>query len=368
MEEEIVMDIKIITCHYAYNYGAVLQTYALCKFLNDRENKTEVINYRPWYYKGSTKTKNKIKLALRKIARIPDHYKSEKIFMSFLKNHVPMTIEYNDYDSLAKAELESDLFIAGSDQIWNFNMPNGSDNAFYLEFVKKGKKASYAASLGMDSLTDKQLFDLKERIKHFDYVSVRENSAKELLEEISIQEVRTVTDPVYLLHQDEWNSISKKPENFMDEKYILVYAFNRQREIFEFAKKLSKKYGYKIFSVNTFWEDILNKTDHYYWNCMPEEFIYLISHAECVVTNSFHGLSFSMIFNRPAILFEKNEDGNSRMNDLIEMLGAYEVKDKKVKEEVIIPKIDFDKINRNIEKYREQSVQYLDLLTRSDDK
>lgn len=360
------MNIKIVTCHYAYNYGAVLQTYALCKFLNDCGNNAKVINYRPWYYKGSTKTKNKLKLLLRKVIRIPDNYKSEKVFYGFLKKYVSLTTEYKNYEELEKSESEAGLFIAGSDQIWNFNLPNGKDGVFYLDFVKKGRKSSYAASLGMDSLTNEQLETLKDKLKHFDYVSLREKSAKNILEAAGLRNIQVVSDPVYLLNRDEWNSISKKPDNMPSGKYILVYAFNRQKEIFDFGKKMAKKYGFKVLSVNTFWEDILNKTDHYFWNCMPEEFLYLVSHAECVVTNSFHGLSFSMIFNKPVILFEKDDKGNSRMNDLIDVLDAYEVKDKTVKEQVAIPKIDFDVINKNIDSYRARSIQYLDLLTEGD--
>lgn len=363
---EIVMNIKIITCHYAYNYGAVLQTYALCRFLNDQGESAEVINYRPWYYKGSTKNKNKIRLALRKIIRLPDNYKSEKVFYSFLKRNVPMTVEYKDYDSLVQADIKADVFIAGSDQIWNFNMPNGREKAFYLEFVRQGKKTSYAASLGMDALMDEQMLFLREKLKQFDYISLRESSAKRIFEVAGIQDVQVVLDPVYLLRHDEWSRFSRKPQIFPEEKYILVYAFNRQREIFRFGEKLAKKYGYKLLTVNTFWEDVLNTTDHYYWNCMPEEFVYLVRHAECVVTNSFHGLSFSIIFNRPAILFEKDETGNSRMNDLIDMLEAYKVKDQTVKDRVIIPDMDFSAINKNIQKYREQSIRYLSLLTREE--
>lgn len=358
-----MMDIKIITCHYAYNYGAVLQTYALCKFLNVQGNDAKVINYRPWYYKGSTKTKNKLKLALRKVIRIPDNYKSEKVFYDFLKEHVPMTVEYKTYKEIEESEYEADLFIAGSDQIWNLNLPNGKDDVFYLEFVQKGIKASYAASLGMDSLTDEQLNFLKKKLVQFDYISLREKSAKKILETADLKGVQVVSDPVYLLKQNEWRSLSKRPHGLPNEKYILIYAFNRQKEIFEFGKELARKYGYEVLSVNTFWEDVLNKTDHYYWNCKPEEFLYLISHAECVVTNSFHGLSFSMIFNRPVILFEKDDKGNSRMNDLIDVLGAHGVKDKIVKEQVVIPQINFNDINRNIKNYRELSIRYLNLLT-----
>ena len=302
---EIAVDIKIITCQYAYNYGAVLQAYALCRFLNENGHDTKVINYRPWYYRGSTKTTNKIKLALRKVIRIPDNFKAEKVFYGFLKRCVPLTAEYKSYADLSAAKIQADLFIAGSDQIWNFDLPNGTDAAFYLKFVQQGKKASYAASLGMDAVSDEQATYLKERLSHFDGISVREKSAKGILENAGLQNVRMVADPVYLLKKEEWAAIAKKPDRLPAEKYILIYAFNRQKHIFEFGAKLARKYGYKLLNINTFWEDAFFHTDHYYWNCKPEEFIYLISHAECVVTNSFHGLSFSMIFNRPAIFLKR---------------------------------------------------------------
>lgn len=171
-------------------YGAVLQTYALCKFLNDCGNNAKVINYRPWYYKGSTKTKNKLKLLLRKVIRIPDNYKSEKVFYGFLKKYVPLTAEYKNYKEVEKSESEADLFIAGSDQIWNFNLPNGKDGVFYLDFVKKGRKSSYAASLGMDSLTNEQLVTLKDKLKRFDYVSLREKSARYIFEAAGLQNIQ----------------------------------------------------------------------------------------------------------------------------------------------------------------------------------
>lgn len=357
------MLIKIITCHYAYNYGAVLQTYALCKYLNDIGHQTEVINYRPWYYKGSTKTTNKLKRALRKLVRIPDNIKSEKIFYSFLERYVPISIEYKTYAELKNSQLIADLFIAGSDQIWNFNLPNGTDDAFYLDFVYQGGKASYAASLGMDELTNEQRMYLKLKLSKFNYISVRETSAKKQLEESGISNVRVVMDPVYLLNKNDWLTIMKKPKFFPENKYIMVFAFNRQMEIFEFGKQLARAHGYRVISVNTFWEDVLLGMDHYFWNCMPEEFLYLLYHAECIVTNSFHGLSFSLIFNKPVILFEKDDKGNSRMNDLINMLDASEVKNIYIKENKLIPELNYEVINKNIEIGRTYSKNFINVIT-----
>lgn len=355
------MDAKIITCHYAYNYGAVLQTYALCTYLNAQGIKTEVINYRPYYYRGSTKSTNKLKLFLRKFVRIPDNLKSEKIFYGFLKQHVPMTEEYKNYESLKNAHIKTDLYIAGSDQIWNFNLPNGKDLAFYLEFAdNKGIKISYAASLSSEKLSEEQKKFLKNHLNKFDYISVREHTGKELLESAKIDTiVDVVMDPVYLFDAKKWDEMIKCPTHKPEEKYILVYAFNRQKHVFEAAKKLAKEKGYKVYLVNTFWEDILQGIDYYYWNCKPEEFLYLIKNAECIVTNSFHGLSFSLLFNKSVVLFEKDDTGNSRMVDLLQNIGIKDSVLAKKGEKITIKKLPYEEINQKIEVLREHSKQYL---------
>lgn len=351
------MNAKIITCHYAYNYGAVLQTYALCSYLNTQGLDTKVINYRPWYYKGSTSKKNKVRMIIRRLVRIPDNYKSERVFTNFLRNWIPLTDEYKTYEELESSGLVADYFIAGSDQIWNLNLPNGMDRAFYFDFVKNGKLISYAASLGMDDLNDEQRNYLLNCISRFDEVSVRENTAKNLLK--SNKNIEVVMDPVYLLSATDWKKLETKPSVYPDGKYVLVFAFNRQKEIFEFSKELAKKYGYKVISVNTFWEDAFNNLDHYYWNCTPNQFLYLLSHAECIVTNSFHGLSFSLIYNRPVILFQKNDKGNSRMLDLIQRIDAVEVLQQKYKKMIEIPQLDFEKINNAMERERSKSIEFL---------
>lgn len=354
------MNGKIITCHYAYNYGAVLQTYALCTYLNVQGLYVEVINYRPYYYRGSTKSTNKLKLIMRKIIRIPDNIKSEKVFYGFLKEHVPMTIEYKNYDSLKNANMTADLFVAGSDQIWNFSLPNGTDPAFYFDFIKdSGKKVSYAASLSSEKLNEDQKIFLNEHLRKFDCISVREDTGRKLLQSCGIKDVDVVMDPIYLLDSQKWDDMAKCPSYKPTKKYILVYAFNRQKHIFQAAKSLAKKMGYKVYSINTFWEDLLQGVDHYYWNCKPKEFLYLIKNAECIVTNSFHGLSFSLLFNKSVVLFEKDDIGNSRMLDLLNRLEIKEHVLANKGDEISIKLLPYEKINSKLDKFRESSKQYL---------
>jgi len=352
------MDIKIITCHYAYNYGAVLQTYALYSYLISKGHNVEVINYRPWYYKGSTSSNNMFRRLFRRIIRIPDNIKSERVFYNFLKQNIRLSMEYTSYQDLMSANLKGDLFIAGSDQIWNTNLPNGKDLAFYLDFTKSGKKVTYAASLGMDNISKSDKSFFRDQLKKLDNISVREITAKNLLHQIGVDDVEVVLDPVYLLSSEIWKKKEKKPNFKYAGKYILVYVFNHQKEIFIDAKKFAKKFGYKIYSVNTFWEYILMDCDQYFWNCTPFEFIYLINHAECIFTNSFHGFSFSLIFNKPVYVYRKNDSGNSRMTDLMKILNVDEKKflyDDKFDGECIA----YDEVNNNIKSKIQKSILYL---------
>lgn len=352
------MDIKIITCHYAYNYGAVLQTYALYSYLTLEGHNVEVINYRPWYYRGSTRSKSIIRRLLRKIIRVPDNIKSENVFYNYLKNNIKMTTEYTSYKDLENAALEADLFIAGSDQIWNTNLPNGRDLAFYLDFVKSGKMVTYAASLGMDSISENDKDFMKNQLNKFSSISVREITAKNLLKQIGIVDVEVVLDPVYLLSNKKWKNQEEKPKFKYEDKYVLVYGFNHQKEIFIDAKKYAEKYGYKTYSVSTFWEDVFMGCDQFFWNCTPFEFIYLINHAECIFTNSFHGLSFSLIFNKAVYVYKKNDTGNSRMTDLMKNLGITEEK-LVFNNEFNKETINYDEVNENIKLKKEKSISYL---------
>lgn len=398
------MKCSIITCQYAYNYGAVLQAYALCRYMNEQGVETKVIDYRPSYRLGGSKSKNPAKLFIRFLIRIPDHIRGARVFDDFLKRRIPLTKAYGSCEELRIDPPESDLYIAGSDQIWNFDLPNGWDPAFYLDFTGESAcRIAYAASLSCNELGEKVRDFLRENLQNFDRISVRESTGQSLLHSCGIDHAVTAADPVYLLTDQEWRSMEKAPGRKIGRKYILVMAFNRQGEVFRTGKRLALENGYDVYSVNTYCEDVLRHTDHYFWNCMPEEFLWLVDHAECVVTNSFHGLSFSLIFNRPVLLFEKNDTGNSRMRDLLTYLEIEDqvlVKKGDLASEnmsgpgstresdpvsgkrndstpvekrnlIRIPVLPYERINGRIARFREESMQYLetfiDLAQRSRD-
>ena len=172
------MKVGIITCHRAFNYGAVLQTYALQKFLKNHGYEVEVIDYTPQYIRKSY-NKSILKRIIRPLLRSYDFKKSNQVFGSFLNQEVNLTEKrYYSYEELEENPPDCDAYIAGSDQIWNCNIENGKDDAFFLKFVPNNKiKISYAASISMDEIPQNQKNRFKENLKDFNHISVREQTA-----------------------------------------------------------------------------------------------------------------------------------------------------------------------------------------------
>ncbi|MBQ7960078.1 MAG: polysaccharide pyruvyl transferase family protein [Clostridia bacterium] len=345
------MKISVITCHRAYNYGAVLQAYALQKYLTENGHKAEVIDYYPSYVKSEGSI---VKRIAKKLLFFPNRIRCKKSFGTFLRHRLKLSEKtYSSFEELKSFPGNSDMYITGSDQVWNMNMQNGKDDSYFLSFVpEKAKKVSYAASIAMDELNSEQADRMKTMLKDFDAVSVREKSGCALLEELHIP-CSQVCDPVYLPGADEWKKFARK---VTDEKYILVYAFYGQKNVYEYARELGKKENCKVYSVNTSFVDAFRGIDKYFWAVSPEEFVGLVSGANMVVTNSFHGFSFSLIFNKPVCLFKTDKKGNSRLLDMAEKIGANTEKENS---QLIADISDYTEINKKLEEYRKNSMEFL---------
>lgn len=321
------MDFLTITCHSAYNYGAVLQTYGLYKYLKDCGFDGKIIDYQPNYF-NKPKTNNLLKKMIRPIIRYPDFKKGKKVFGKFIDNNLILTPRMKNTDDLKNKLENARVYITGSDQVWNCSKGEvGNDDAFFLGFVNKDndcKKVSYAASIAMNELPDNQKDRYKKLLSDFDNISVREKTGVNIINNLGITNVEQVLDPVYLLETKDWIELinhSKLIEKLKKEKYILVYGFLQQKNVYDYAEKLAKRNKCKVYNVNTLIEDYKLKTDKYFWNVTPEDFLALIYYADSVVTNSFHGLSFSIIFKKSFHLFGKNGNSSSRMFDMVDSIG-----------------------------------------------
>ena len=300
--------IKIITLHCPFNYGAALQAYALKAYLRAIGQDAELIDYRPDYIVDKQKytyvgkksiAKNLITKYAYIFAKFPSRYKIRHNFSIFMKKELCKGNNiYRSIEDLRRDIPQADVFFTGSDQIWNTQMENGWDDAFFLSFVSKGKKCSYAASMAKSSvLTSEEKQRFKQMLEDFDMISVREENAKNILQPLVRQEIRWVLDPVFLLSESQWIIMADKAEKKVTgQKYILIYPMGDGLNVISTAKKLSKRTGLPIYSIS---KSIRNQGVTRQFNgYTPYEFLHLIQNAQYVVTNSFHGTSFSIIFKK----------------------------------------------------------------------
>jgi hypothetical protein len=362
------MKICTITCHDVYNHGASLQAYALMKYLINCGNEVEIIDYKPNYLNKHYNLlsidnpkweKNIITKSIYLTIKLPKRLLGRRrkvAFDTFTSKYLRLTKErYTSNEELKKNVPISDVYICGSDQIWNSLHQNGKDPAFYLDFVPEGKiKASYAASFATDTISEVIKPEIKKRIKRLDAVSVRERSGVEILKKLNINNSVNVVDPVFLLDKREWDKLGK--EEFKD-KYILIYDFDDSKLIREIALKLQKLKGYKIYSINP---GRLGYADRYFKYVGPETFVALVKNANFVISNSFHAAVFSIIYEIDFAIVNRNEPINTRMRDLLEDLGLNDrLVDEKNNLDKLLDKIDYKDINGKLNKKIKFSKQFL---------
>lgn len=326
------MKIKTITCHEVYNHGASLQEYALLKYLESLGHDSKTIQYKPdylsnhfnlWIVSNTFFEKTIVLKIIYLILKFPKRFislKRKERFDEFSNKYINSTSRlYKTNEDLKNNLPEADAFICGSDQIWNSFFPNGKDPAFYLDFVPNNKlKISYAASFAINKLEDEIKPFVKEKVSNLDFISVRELTGIDILKDLGITNAVQVLDPVFLLDKAHWNKLS---ETWIDGDYIFVYDFESNPSIKKFVKELKIKYNCKIVTVNS----NINYADKNYHLKGPRTFLSLIENAKFVVSNSFHAVAFSIIYQKQFVVFNRSENLNSRMQDLIDLLGIPEV-------------------------------------------
>lgn len=358
------MKIRTITCHDVYNLGASLQAYALQHYLFEHGHDVEIIDYKPDYlsnhYKlwniGNPKFQKPIVWQFYNLAKLPCRIKAlprKKVFDEFTAQYLKLTRRYNSFEELKADAPKADVYIAGSDQIWNTTFNNGNDPAFYLDFGDC-KKISYAASFATSELKPGSESFVKQKLKNFDTISVREDSGIKILESLGYTGT-TVVDPVFLLTKEQWHNIEDSTGT--GEDYILVYSFETKGTIQTIAERLSNLLNCKIFSIGPFELRYANKN---FVNAGPRSFLSLIRNAKCVISNSFHASAFSMIYNKNFFVVKREDGLNTRMSDLLLKYGipqrliGVEAKDCE-----LIANIDYSPITDILEAEIEHSKKFL---------
>ena len=369
------MKIKTITCHNVYNVGASLQAYALLTYLKGLDHEVEIIDYQPGYlsdrhnisYVPNEKYRNNIVLKYAYLlCKIPVRLKElpkKNIFDKFHDENYTLTDKtYRNNEELKLNPPIADIYFAGSDQIWNTIFENGKDPAFYLDFApKESIKASYAASFATEKVDDKYKSKVYKWIENLDYISVREKTGLDILEDMNIKRGQCVVDPVFLLDKSFWDS-KCKDENY-NEDYLLVYDFENSSRIEEISKYIAKKNNLKIWTVFK-----SKYADKQLKNVGPLEFITYIKNAKCILSNSFHGTAFSIIFNKEFYVIKRNEDINTRMQDLLDSINASERLIFNKEDLIKCKPLDYGYINNILEKNIQKSKDYIDFVIKESEK
>ena len=342
--------VGIITINDNNNYGNRLQNYAVQEVLKK-------INVEPITLKNEPATNTKNKYLLRKIKSLFNRGSYSKIigrkecFEDFNRNINFSAKKITPYSKLN----EYDYFVVGSDQVWNPNFGRLRD-VDLLEFTESRKKISFSASFGVSKLSEEYNSKLKKDLKDFKAISVREDAGKEIIEEVvGRKDVQVLVDPTMLLTSKEWDKIAKKPKQLKSNRYILKYFLGelseeRKKEI----ERIAKENNCEIINI-------LDKNSPFY-QTGPSEFVYLEKNAFLVCTDSFHSCVFAILYDRPFIVFDR-EDSYVKMNSRLDtLLKKFDLENRWYKAKIIQEqlKADYEEAYNILEDERRKSKRFLE--------
>lgn len=323
--------VGILTFHCADNFGAMLQAYGLKTYLRERGIAADIVPYEPpfmtgrhWWipyipmkcflntlYLGWIGWKRNLKLGTIFFERRTNMTRfREKYLTGEGKKRLFFLWQFR--------KLQYQYYIVGSDQIWNPDITLGLRRAYFGAFENKNKKKviAYAASMGKASVAEQYSEEFSDLLKSLDHISVREKAAIPYISQFYRGDVCAVPDPVFLLRKDDWKKIEKLPDNA---GYIFVYITEKNDRLFRYAGELAKKKGLGIIRIKggTDIAGINIVTDD---TAGPSEFLGYLHKADYVITNSFHGATFSIVFEKQFVVFQHSSVG-ARISDVLEFSG-----------------------------------------------
>lgn len=360
--------VGILTIIDNNNYGNRLQNYAVQKIL--RNNNIIPITLRN-LVECNFKCKNskiyfiKVIKAIFKVIKIEQGRIRRNIFgTNAMQGRQKAFKNFNRYIGFSKSLLlisqgknlnkEYDYFVVGSDQVWNPNF-NRLSYVDLLGFANSDKRISFSASFGISKLPERYRESTKKELKKFKKISVREDTGKQIVEELTGRtDVEVLVDPTMLLTADEWDKVAKKPKQLHTDKYILNYFLGElSEERKNQINKIAKENNCEVINI-------LDKNSPFY-QTGPSEFLYLEKHAFLICTDSFHSSVFGIIYNRPFIVFDR-EDSNESMNSRLEtLLKKFNLQDRKytgviTKDDL---KYDYSQVYEVLKKEKEKTIGFL---------
>ncbi len=364
----MALKIALITIHWANNYGASLQVFATVKALGEF-GEVSVMDYRNNYInKGMTwirfgyKPRDVLRIG-KDLLRLLPRYRVIKKFENFSYQYLNLSSRLNHTDAFKKVANEFDIFVTGSDQVWNPKIVseyNKLDTRYFLDFVHGKKKFSYASSIGAHKYNDVEKSIVKNLLDDYCCIAVREKDSSQYLSELLNRQVEHVLDPTLLYNKRQWLEFFNISENKPDKPYILVYALKNDLLLKQIVEQLSETLRYEVITINQ--EPFTNyKCDKHVKDAGPVEFLKLFANASFVITNSFHGTCFSVNFNIPFAIASPHV-GAIRIENFLSSVGVQDriISNEQQILEAISNKLDFNRINRKLKILVDDSKKYIE--------
>lgn len=351
--------VGILTFHRAYNYGALLQAYALQKTIRRFGAKCDIIDY--WSEeKRKSHTLFKInsqmgaKGNLAKLVKDVYRFRKNKNFNRFMNYQSMLSnIKYSTIEQLREMDRLSlyDVYIVGSDQVWNVEN-NLGEEAFLLTFTDDNKKkCSYAASFGSAEIDSELEQKYMHELSKFRIISIREEDALERFSFLKRYGAISVLDPTFLLEKDVYICLASK--RIIKQKYAFLYTIPKDNQLREYARKFCRQNNLVLIDSK--------KTISFFINSKPEDFLSYFSNAEFIFTNSFHGTVFSIIMKKD-FATEINLHNKSINNRIKNLLAELDLLDRDIDspDYNALKEIDYDIVEDKIESMREVSFGVLE--------
>ena len=346
----------ILAIHNVDNYGAILTTFAIHKYLN-KFNDAKIINFQNPVFSSHLKLiryngLSSWKSVLKDLFRLNHRYRLLNKFKNFIKKNLKLTKPVNLNYMYSNLFLRNfDTLVVSSDQVWNPNITHFDKklrNDYFLNTTinRKLNKLSYASSFGSRRFNKPEIHKINSYLNNLDSISIREKSSLKIINKKNLKKTHHTIDPVFLIDKKFWESKALNKKNLKDKNFILVYSVARSKLIKKTVRDLNKKLDLKVITIdpNLFANCEYDKKIS---DAGLEEFLYYFKNSSFIVTDSFHGVCFSLIFEKKflAVISEKLYE-----NRLVELLTYIDCKKNIHKNNSRIKDINNYEISKNSKK------------------
>ena len=362
------MKVDVITRHAPANYGSLLQAIATQKIIEKLGYECEIIDYISTEENGGRiaftqlKTKKEwndkplkklIYLTFRQLENLMMYHR----FSKMREKYLIMTKRYSSKNELVADLPQANIFMTGSDQVWGPTANGKYDDTYFLSFVADSiKKISYAASFGKSKFTEETLEEYKKLLSRYNKITVRENAAVDILNQLNVDCDGQVLDPTLLIDHKEWSEFIEKD---IEGKYVLVYQIHNNPKLDSYAKSFAGNIGLPLIRVSPLLHQIRRGGKFVY---CPDigKFLSLINNAKYMITDSFHGTAFAINFNTQFIEILPTTKTGSRNQSILELTG---LKDRIITDynnfSIKNENINYSQVNKIIDDERRKSIKIL---------